>query len=266
MSDALASGAQLFARYAYPPNTLGYCGPADAAALLELAATGHTDADIVAVAHRFTGAWQYLTVLAELAEAASPLAEEVVRAYWTGGRLLDEVDRTVFGARLLQRVGAGAGHYWTHLDTNLLAEAMPTHGFHVFGVYPWTRLLAAGPADVPLQVLDSCRIRWAQIVAVDGPHAVVRASHLTWDQWQLGLGPEREERVRLTADGHALVADPQPGQWLALHWDCVCDVLTPAELACLRRWTDWQLGATNVRLTREAGPGSCGVPELGRLS
>ncbi|MGW1020020.1 DUF6390 family protein, partial [Streptomyces niveus] len=32
-------GAVLFARYAYPPNELGYCGPADSAALLRPADT-----------------------------------------------------------------------------------------------------------------------------------------------------------------------------------------------------------------------------------
>ena len=47
---------------------------------------------------------------------------------------------------LLDRIAAaGAGRYWTHLKPALLAEAMPTHGFHVFGVYPWTRLLTAEP-------------------------------------------------------------------------------------------------------------------------
>ena len=32
-------GAVLFARYAYPPNELGYCGPDDAAAILRPGAT-----------------------------------------------------------------------------------------------------------------------------------------------------------------------------------------------------------------------------------
>jgi len=34
------SGAELFARYAYPPNELGYCGPGEPAALLEAAVEG----------------------------------------------------------------------------------------------------------------------------------------------------------------------------------------------------------------------------------
>ena len=143
-------GERLFARYAYAPNHLGYCGPADTAALAELASTGRTEADVRSIASRFSGAWPYLSVLAELAGIADPLDERVVRAYWTGSSLLDEVDRPRFWRDLLDRIAAaGAGRYWTHLKPGLISEAMPTHGFHVFGVYPWTRLSSAGIKDRP---------------------------------------------------------------------------------------------------------------------
>jgi hypothetical protein len=247
-----APGPRLFARYAYAPNSLGYCGPADTAALFELAATGHTDADIAPIAARFSGAWPYLTVIAELTGVEDPLDERVVRAYWSGGPLLDAVDRTTFGTRLLGRISTEAGHYWTHLTTDLLSEAAPTHCFHVFGVYPWSRLLTSGAPGQPLQVLDSCRIRWGRIVSTRDDRAVVRARSLTWDSRQLGLGPEREESVRLTEGGRGFVSQPRPGEWVAVHWGWVADRLTDTELGYLRRWTNWQLTATNARLARDA--------------
>ena len=49
-------GPVLFARYAYPPNSLGYCGPGDPSALLDAAADG---TDLVGLGHlaaRFEGA------------------------------------------------------------------------------------------------------------------------------------------------------------------------------------------------------------------
>ena len=247
------AGERLFARYAYAPNHLGYCGPADSAALAELASTGHTDADVRAIASRFSGAWPYLSVLAELAGIADPLDERVVRAYWTGSSLLDEVDRPRFWRNLLDRIAAaGAERYWTHLKPALIAEAMPTHGFHVFGVYPWTRLLSSSDPGPALHVLDSCRIRWARVTSVEGDHATVRGRHLDWNSRALRLGEEIEESVRLTADGRAFVADPSPGDWLAVHWDLACERLTVDELWQLRRWTDWQLAATNARLEQES--------------
>jgi Family of unknown function (DUF6390) len=242
-------GERLFARYAYAPNHLGYCGPADTAALAELASTGQTDADVRSIASRFSGAWPYLSVLAELAGIADPLDERVVRAYWTGSSLLDEVDRPRFWRMLLDRIGAaGAGRYWTHLKPALIAEAMPTHGFHVFGVYPWTRLLSSSDPGPALHVLDSCRIRWARVSSAEAEQATVRSRHLEWDGRALGLGEEIEESVRLTDDGRAFVTGLAPGDWLAVHWDLACERLTADELWQLRRWTDWQLAATNARL------------------
>jgi len=242
-----SAGERLFARYAYAPNHLGYCGPADAAALVSLASSGSVPdgADIAGIASRFSGAWPYLVVLAELAGISDPLDERVVRAYWTGGPLLASVDREVFARKLLDRIGSAAGHYWAHLGEELLPEAAPTHGFHVFGVYPWTRLLKSPTPEPAVQVLDSCRIRWGQVQSVSGSSVTIRTSRLTWDGSRLGIGEDVQETV-----SPGFVDDPAPGDWLAVHWDHVSDRLTGEQAAELTSQTDWQLMVTNERLAR----------------
>jgi hypothetical protein len=249
-SRSRSDGERLFARYAFAPNDLGYCGPAESATLFEVGAGGSAGADVEGIARRFSGAWPYLALLAELAGIDDPLDERVVRAYWTGGALLDVVDRGDFGIKLIEYLGARAGHYWQHLTPELLPEATATHGFHVFGIYPWSRLLAVSPAQ-PLHVLDRCRIRWGQVVSAGADHVVVRSRLLTWDGCQLGLGAPAEERVRLTIGGRGFVADPVRGEWLALHWDWVCDRLAGPHRERLRRETGRQLRATNRRLAAE---------------
>jgi uncharacterized protein DUF6390 len=246
-------GSQLFARYAFAPNDLGYCGPAETATLFEAGASGHVATDLHEIARAFSGAWPYLTVLAELAGIDDPLDERVVRAYWTGNGLLDSVDRADFGTKLLELLGSQAGHYWSHLTPELLSEASATHGFHVFGVYPWTRLLLGGSPEQPLHVLENCRIRWGRVLAVEATHVMVRSRPLTWDGCRLGLGPARKERVRRTIDGRGFVPDPKPGEWLALHWDWVSDQLSAEDRIELQHRTAWQLRATNARLARESG-------------
>lgn len=246
----MSEGSRLFARYAFAPNDLGYCGPAESATLFKLASADGADVDVTAIARGFSGAWPYLTLLAELAGIDDPLDERVVRAYWTGGTLLHAVDQRAFGARLIDFLGSQAGCYWRHLSLELLPEVTPTHGFHVFGVYPWSRLLA-GPSDQPLRVLDNCRIRWGQVRWVDQDHVVVQSRRLSWDGCRLALAEPAEERVRLSVGGRGFVTEPRPGQWLALHWDWVCDRLSPAEQAELEHWTGWQLEATNARLARQ---------------
>lgn len=228
MSGVLTRGAALFARYADAPNALGYCGPPHG--------IGTTEAEVRASARRFSGVWPYLQVLARLTGTPDPLDARLVEAYWLGRDL--GVDRGEFGRELLAVLGPRAGAYWTHLNADLLAEAAPDHGFHVFGVYPWSRLLGAGPQ--PLAVLDSCRIRWGTVVGLDP--LTVSSPRLAWDGARLGLG---DPTVGPVAGERAGVG---VGETVAVHWDRLVDVLTPDQVGVLEAGTRERLAVTSARL------------------
>ena len=83
--DVPTNGAILFARYAYPPNELGYCGPPDHRALLDYGAERAFDQGLVELARGFAGAWPYLEFIATSTGIGSPLDRRVVEAYWLGG-------------------------------------------------------------------------------------------------------------------------------------------------------------------------------------
>ena len=85
-------GPLMFVRYAYPPNALGYCGPADFAAFREYAVAGVVDRGLVQLAQAFAGAWPYLELIAAGCGIGDPLDRRVVEAYWLGGELLDTID------------------------------------------------------------------------------------------------------------------------------------------------------------------------------
>ncbi|HET9500485.1 MAG TPA: DUF6390 family protein [Marmoricola sp.] len=246
MTTQLSTGHRLFAQYAHAPNALGYCGPAGSEALRAVACGGGVHVDVPALARRFSGAWPYQQVLADLAGVADPLDPAVVRGYWTGNALTDDVDRAEFGAALLRRIKPQAGQYWAHLGDDLLAEAAPTHAFHVLGVYPWSRLLGTGRPE-PLQVLDSCRIGWATVLAVE-ERLLVRARHLRYDDGRLLLGEPEEAHVDYRVDGAAFLDAVDAGDEVALHWGFACDRLTAEESVSLQRWTGWQLEAMAPRL------------------
>jgi len=156
-----SSGAQLFARYAYPPNELGYCGPDDASVLLR---RGSLDAEqqIARHARQFEGAWPYLEIIASAAGIADPLDVRVVEAYWIGNDLLDNVDPESLVAQLQERFVGQTGASWVPGSAH--------HSFHVFAVYPWVGLLRRGTGtgtgtgnDVALSVLEqagSAGARW----------------------------------------------------------------------------------------------------------
>jgi hypothetical protein len=235
---ALSPGAALFARYAYAPNALGYCGPPGSALV------DGSEAQVRAAARGFSGAWPYLRVLAGMAGIADPLDARVVSGYWLGGGITAGLDGGAFGARLLAVLGPQAGHYWAHLTPELLDEAAATHCFHVFGVYPWSRLLTGPMAEHPVHVLDSCRIRWGTVVRSRADVVDVRTRRLSWDGHALALAPPAVERLT----GVAVAVEP--GQQVALHWDRLCDVLDPAAVDALAASTAWQLEVTNRRLAR----------------
>ncbi|MCZ4095174.1 hypothetical protein G3I60_01285 [Streptomyces sp. SID13666] len=218
-----ARGALLFARYAYPPNELGYCGPADASALLDSGAT----AGIERRARQFEGAWCYLEFLAEAAGIPDPLDERVVEAYWIGNDLLEQAGSAALVDRMLDRFRGQIGGTWREAAHRALAH----HSFQVFDVYPWAHLLRTTDNLTALTVLDQCRIRTGVVLDVAGESATVTSSPLSWSGTAVETGPQRQEVVRWSTGGRTLLDGLSPGDRVALHWDWVCDVLTEDQVA-----------------------------------
>ncbi|MFR9750358.1 DUF6390 family protein [Nocardia sp. 004] len=238
----MSSGAEMFARYAYAPNQLGYCGPADAAVL-----RGGSDEQVRAVARRFTGAWPYLRVMAALTGIADPLDRSLVESYWLGGGVGADLDPGEFTAALLALLGPLAGGYWTHLTPRLAAEAAANHCFHVFGVYPWSRLLRCGSGH-PVRVLDSCRITWGTVLERADTEITLRCSGLDWDGRRLSLSAETVRSVPIRVAGYAAVPDVAPGERVAVHWGRLCGRLDDLQVDALEAGTMRQLEVTNRRL------------------
>ena len=97
------SGALLFARFAAPPNSLGYCGGNDHRALVDHLRAGVDGPDLVRLCRAFEGAWPYLRLIATSAGIADPLDRRVVEAYWLGNGLLDRVAPAAFAVDLERR-------------------------------------------------------------------------------------------------------------------------------------------------------------------
>ena len=245
------AGALMFARFAYPPNAMGYCGPDAAGELLERVAAGPADtAGLGELARGFAGAWPYLELIARAAGLPDPLDLRVVEAYWIGNDLLRNVTPRRFAASLTDRFAARLARGGAERMLAPLGHGgVPHHGFHVFAVYPWVGLLRGRTGDAaaaPLHVLDRCRIRWGRVLSVQDDTAVVASRPLEWDGRRLRLGSPRAESARTGLAGLSLTPVVAPGDWVALHWDWVCQPLRPAQLAALRWWTWQQISALDA--------------------
>lgn len=235
-------GAVRFARYAYPPNELGYCGPGEHAELLERVDAGAAGPGLDHLARGFEGAWPYLTLLAGHS-GRDPLDAEVVDAYWVGNHLLEAVPGHHVLLSLDDRF-RDRGNVEDIVEP-LRHGAVPHHSLHVLAVYPWAGLLRSGRTDPSLQVMERCLIRWGTVTDTDETGAMVDVVTLGWDGGRVFLGASRPEHFTRALHGRRLV-DVQVGDTVAVHWQWVCDVLTPPERAALVATTRRNMAAVNL--------------------
>ena len=175
----MTAGPLLFARYAYPPNALGFCGADETRTLLDYGSAGESDGGLAELARTFEGAWPYLVLIAHANRIDDPLDPRVVEAYWVGNGLLDRVTPGSLMRHVEDRFSKRIGRSWRHVLDAVAAGAVPHHNFHVLAVYPWLGLLRTGIVDQPLYVLDPAarrRRRWGRCKATTPPSSCARSS------------------------------------------------------------------------------------------
>jgi Family of unknown function (DUF6390) len=182
-----------------------------------------------------------------------------VEAYWVGSPRLDQVGTRAVGNSMEERFRYMTGARFGSLTEGVLAGGVPHHSFAVFCIYPYTGLLTdRRKAPHALTVLDRCRIRWGRVLTVQGDQVVVASAPLTWDGDVLALGPTVTETVVQSVDGVGMVGGVATGDWVSLHWEWICDRLTEAQVARLRRYTERHLAIVNDRSARSLVPAMLG--------
>ncbi len=243
---ARTPGPVLFARYAFPPNHHGYCGPTDTVAFFQQGVVGKDDRGLRAMAKEFAGAWPYLELIAHGTGLADPLDRRVVEAYWVGSPRLDQIGVPAIGNSMEERFRFKSGPLFSSLAEGVLAGGVPHHSFAVFCIYPWVGLLGDDRrAAQALTVLDRCRIRWGRVLGLHGDQVVVESAPLTWDGRRLDYGPPQVETAVRSIDGVGLASELLVGDWVSLHWEWVCDRLSDQQRHLLRYYTDRHLAIVN---------------------
>jgi len=124
-------GPVLFASYAFPPNSHGYCGPGDSGAFFEYGVAGADERGLRELARQFAGAWPYLQLIASATGLADPLDRRVVDAYWVGSERLNHVSTRAVGNSMEDRFRFLTGTRFPTLAESVLAGGVPHHSFAV---------------------------------------------------------------------------------------------------------------------------------------
>ena len=244
VQSAPLAGSLLFIRYGFMPNQLRYCGGDDHRTLFEYGVHNAVDGGIDPLLRAFTGALPYLQLIARVNAIPDPFDARVVEAYWIGNDLLDRVEVRQLYDALLELFGTqlqGRTRDW--VLGKAPAGARPHHNFHVFDVHS-----RVGELGHSLHTMDQCRVSWGRVTHVDGSELVVEREPLILHEGKLTLGPAEPTRVLRQVDGRGFADEAAPGDWVSLHWNWVCEVLTPRQQANLVHYTRDHLRLANQTL------------------
>jgi Family of unknown function (DUF6390) len=241
-------GPMLFARFAFPPNRLGLCGPDAGQTLPERVRSGRPDPELSRIAQQFEGAWPYLELIASENGVADPLDARVVEAYWLGNELLGDVGPRARHDDLTDRFRARTRpREWRWLEAKAGGPSLVHHSFHVLEILPRIGMIRGGlPPDLT-GALERCLVRPGRVVAVEGGTLDVELPPLEFLDGQLQFGvPRRVHLPPVNGEGFGDIL--RPGDDVAVHWDRVCGRLDPSQVARLTAVTARNLAVANTTI------------------
>lgn len=242
-------GSLKFAQYAFSPNQLKLCGPRDKnQTIFDYLTAKKSDPGLVQCLEEFEAAYPYISFIAQENHLPDPFSREVVKAYWLGNHLLNNVQPGHFFRFLKERFNS----YFKPDDLRELKEAIkqggkPSHSFHVFKVFPKTGGMGKEFRS-SLQLLDNCRISWGEIVGQEGERLVINRRPLILDDGQLKIGQRETVKRLYQIRKKSFLDQPKPGSVVSIHWDWVCDQIDKKELNQLSYWTNQAL--TQIERTK----------------
>jgi hypothetical protein len=235
-------GSELAARYAFPPNRLGYCGKGSFHSVLLEYSRGKAGAgDLRIELCRFQAHHAYLSLIAR-ENGLNPFDKEVVRAFWIGNRLLESVRpgalRKFIAKDLMKgEQAARARKLCAHLPEGIL----PHHSFNVLYINFVSR---AVPRTI--RNFDSCCITSGKVRSVSGDSAIVMRDSIGYDSGFI-IKPKKSA-VSLSRGGMRFLPDVEKGDALSVHWGMAIESLSQKNERLLKEYT-----IKNIRAINDSG-------------
>lgn len=236
------NGVELAARYAFPPNSLGYCGRRSFREALQAAISGkrlpgpNRSRRLESELKRFTAHYGYLSLIAR-ANGKKPFDLDVVRAFWTGNRLLGNVPAAAIRSFIPTIIKNPARA--ERLARNLPAGIVPHHSFNPLYVN-----FATGKVARSVKNYDSCCVTSGRVLSVSPDSALVRRNSVARKAGRFALVQKRA-RVALGKGGIRFVGALKKGDTVSVHWGMAIERLAPQQSAALKKYTQKNIAAVN---------------------
>ncbi len=231
------NGAELAARYAFPPNSLRYCGQPTFIAALRSGKPRALEKEL----KKFTAHYGYLSLIAA-ENGLKPFDVRVVRAFWTGNRLLENVSAAAM-RHFIARIIKGRARA-RKLAENLPAGIMPHHSFNPLYVN-----FVSGKVARSISNYDSCCVTWGRVLSLSGTSATLRRHSIARESGRFVLRP-RTATVALEKNGVRLVGALKKGDLVSVHWAMAIERLAPEQSAALKKYTLKNIAALNYAAKR----------------
>jgi len=237
------SGLKIAARFGFRPHYLGLCGPEQARQekLLQKFLQGKIlAAKMKPVFRKFLGAHCYYRLIARSNKIKDLFTEKVVSAYWIGNKLLDNV-KTKDLRKMIATEFSGPGLLPKEIVAKKAAMipegSKPHHSFHVLVIGSVT-----GSVDFKNTGLkDLCRVSWGRIKKIKNKSCIVEYQPLVGEK-KIKLGKPVKKEIIWNKN---LIPEIKIGDWVAFHWNFICDKITPLQEKNLIYWTNYHLRLAN---------------------
>jgi hypothetical protein len=247
------AGILLHAKHALMPNKLGYCGPDDRGEILRHLQDSETSPKLLKLLKSFDAAYPFINLIGK-STGKDPFDYRVPEAYWIGNDLLAHVSAPDFytfsHATLKNRKRSEVKKVFKTLGP----RAMPHHSFYVMSTYA-TSSVADGPSastDSAKKIgalIDNCRISLGRVTKVGRKDLTVSYRPVGLEGGRLEMLAPRTKKVAYESAVRPF-GSVKAGDWVSLHWDFACDVLSLTQARNLTKFTSADLAAANELLKR----------------
>lgn len=220
---------QLAARFALPPNSLGYCGKNTAPERLKNCVIHGECGQIPDELSKFIVLNPYLETLAK-ALNTDKFSYLLIEAYCLGNDELKKIKQGDYHLLLEAFTKQGVPEWLVEeLKNDVPKNFIPFHLFQVLHVGVGR---ASGSVPFNLETINNCMVRWGEVIKVDSGQLTVDLNSLI-----------RKKKYKLTTiqDKFDYREDFLPGvkagDIVAVHWKQAVKILTKEEVKNLDYWT-----------------------------